>query len=184
MATVLGIYQPVWVHSLRTAAIALLQVIGASLFIGLCAQISISLPFTPVPISMQTFAVLLTGCMLGPKRGVAAVLLYIAEGCAGLPVFAGGHCGFLNLIGPKGGYILGYILQAYCSGWIVKQKIASSPGRLGLYLTAICLFQMSVGVLWLAPFVGWKSVLVMGFYPFVPGELLKSFAVAKQIFRA
>src|SRR5690349_12914946 len=74
-------------------------ILGFSAFLGLCAQISFPIPFTPVPITLQTLAVLLTGAVLGSKRGVLAMLVYLAEGAIGFPVFAGGTGGFIHLVG-------------------------------------------------------------------------------------
>src|ERR1700684_3857010 len=84
-------------------------VIGASLFVALCARVSLPLPFTPVPLTLQNFGVLLAGLMLGSRRGFAALVLYLAEGAAGLPVFSiGGLGGIAQLLGPTGGYLFAY----------------------------------------------------------------------------
>jgi biotin transport system substrate-specific component len=154
-----------------------IQVIAASFFIALCAQISIPLFFTPVPLSLSSFAVLLVGIMLGPKKGAASVMLYIAEGSLGLPVFAGGAFGLANFIGPRGGYLIGFIFQAYLAGWLSKQSKNMSQSKILFGFFSICLLQMLLGVVWLAQFVGWGHVLTMGFYPFLFGEFLKSLAV-------
>src|SRR5262249_61686117 len=81
-------------------------VVGASVVTALAAQVAIPLPWTPVPITGQTFAVLLTGAVLGARRAFLAQVLYLLEGAVGLPVFAGGAAGMLKLIGPTGGYLL------------------------------------------------------------------------------
>ena len=98
-----------------------LLVVGFSLLTALCARIVIPLPFTPVPITGQTFAVLLTGAALGARRGAAAIVLYVLEGLAGLPVFAGGASGLARLLGPTGGYLLGFIAAAYLTGTLAER---------------------------------------------------------------
>jgi biotin transport system substrate-specific component len=96
-------------------------IIGFSLLLGLSAQIAFHLPFSPVPVTAQTFAVLLTGGLLGSKRGSLSLLTYIAQGAVGLPVFAGGIGGVAVLLGPRGGYLLGFILAAYVIGLLVER---------------------------------------------------------------
>jgi len=94
-------------------------IIGSNSGRALLAQISIPLPFTPVPITGQTFAVLLTGALLGSRLGVAAMLTYVAEGSAGLPFFAGGAHGPAVLAGPTGGYLVGFVIAAF----VVHQRV-------------------------------------------------------------
>ena len=161
--------------------LSFVQVLCASLFIGLCAQIKISLPWTPVPLTCQTFAILLIGCTLGSRKGALAALFYLVEGCLGLPVWAGGSAGFLHLMGPTGGYRMAYIAQAYLVGWYVerRQEIHFFKTASALFLS--CIIQMGLGILWLGYFVGYKAVLVMGFYPFLPGEAIKTLLVTYYV---
>ncbi len=106
-------------------------VAGFSLVIALCSQVAIPLPFTPVPVTLQTFAVLLTGCLLGSSRGALSVVLYVAEGSVGLPFFSGGTAGVAHLLGPTGGYLLGFVLCAFVVGLLAEGGIAARwPGRL------------------------------------------------------
>src|SRR5579864_5129971 len=96
-------------------------VVGASLFVALCARITIPLmPLTPVPLTMQNFGVLLVGLTLGSRRGFAALALYLAEGAVGLPVFAG-LGGIAHLLGPTGGYLLAYPVVAGLAGFIAER---------------------------------------------------------------
>ncbi|MFN3337582.1 MAG: biotin transporter BioY, partial [Thermomicrobium sp.] len=88
-------------------------VVAGSLATALAARVSIPLPFTPVPITGQTFAVLLVGAVLGSRRGAASMALYVVQGLAGLPVFAGGKAGLAVLLGPTGGYLVGFIAAAF-----------------------------------------------------------------------
>ena len=96
-------------------------VAGFSLLVALSAQVAIPLPFTPVPVTLQTLMVLATGALLGSRRGAAAILLYIAEGAAGLPVFAMGRSGPAHLAGPLGGYLLGFVAAAFLAGLICER---------------------------------------------------------------
>src|SRR5437879_6122382 len=121
---------------LRNAAL----IIGFSLFVALCAQVSIPLSFSPVPVTLQTLAVLLTGAALGSKRGALAMLAYLAEGSAHLPFFAGGASGFPLL---TGGYLVGFVIAAYVVGWLCERgldrslftsAIAMLPGSVIIYL--------------------------------------------------
>jgi len=117
-------------------------VLSASAFIAVSAHLTVRLPFSPVPVTGQTFAVLLTGALLGRQRGAAAVLAYLAEGLAGLPVFAGGMSGLAYLLGPTGGYLLGFVAAAYLTGALAERGWDRQPlttalamvlGNLALY---------------------------------------------------
>lgn len=90
-----------------TASIAI--VLSGSIFLALLARLSIPVPFSPVPITGQTFGILFLGTVLGSRLGVLSVIAYISEGLVGLPIFAGGAAGFLYLLGPTGGYLIGFI---------------------------------------------------------------------------
>lgn len=159
------------------------QVVMSSLLIALCAQISLPLPFTPVPISMQTLAVMMVGAMLGSRKGTAAVILYLAESMIGLPVLAGGHVNPLALIGPRGGYLIGYVGQAYLVGWFVERKQIFGKVWTACGISLACALQLALGTLWLAQFVGYEAVLLMGVLPFIPGEMIKILAVVNYLFR-
>ena len=96
-------------------------IVGFSLFVALTAQIAIPLPWTPVPITGQTLGVLLTGAILGPRRGALAILLYLVEGLAGMPVFAGMTSGMAKLLGPTGGYLMALPVAATLVGWLAQR---------------------------------------------------------------
>lgn len=162
----------------RIKSFTAFQIIFASLFIGICAQIKIPLFFTPVPVTGQTFAVLLIGTLLGSKKGALAALCYLFEGALGLPVFAGGSFGILRLIGPTGGYLFATILQAYLMGKIVERQKTYSFTKTCAAISSLCCLQLAIGSIWLANFVPLKSVFLMGFYPFIPGEIAKSALIA------
>src|ERR1700758_4562154 len=99
-------------------------VISASLFVALCARVTVPLPFTPVPLTLSNFAVLAVGLVLGARRGFAAMVFYLAEGAMGLPVFTpsplGG--GIAQILGPTGGFLLAYPVVAFVAGWIYQHS--------------------------------------------------------------
>ncbi len=155
-----------------------IQVIGSSLFIALCAQIKIPLWFTPVPLSLQTLSIMIIGGMLGPRKGAMAAIAYLAQISAGLPFCAGGMSDSLALIGPRAGYLFGMAIQAYLAGWIFEKRGQLSSMMLLPSLFAVSLIQLGLGTLWLATFVGTKNAPIMGFFPFIPGEIVKVIAAA------
>ena len=151
-------------------------VAGFSLVIALGAQVAIPLSFTPVPVTLQTLAVLLAGCLLGSGRGALAVIAYLGEGFAGLPVFSGGTAGISHLLGPTGGYLLGFVAAAFVVGMFAERGSARS--RLG---TLVMLIVGNVvlyvpGVIWLGVYTGMDRAVSLGFLPFVIGDLLKTAA--------
>lgn len=144
----------------------------------LAASAQVSLPMWPVPATLQTLAVLLLGALGGARVGVASVALYLAEGAAGLPVFAGGTGGLAVLAGPTAGYLLGFLPAA----WIAGQAGRGVLRQAGV-LTAAHLVLFAPGVAWLAGFVGLERALMTGFVLFVPGTLVKT-ALAFATLRA
>jgi len=148
-------------------------IIGGSLLIGLCAQVKILLPFSPVPVTGQTFAVLMIGTLLGPWRGSLCVLTYISQGLAGLPIFAMGG-GFAVLIGPTGGYLLGFIPAAYITGLLAQKGWDRRIGTTVLVMVLGNIVIYAFGLLWLCCLTGInRAVPAVGLYPFVVGDLLK-----------
>ncbi|PWH20194.1 MAG: biotin transporter BioY [Anaerolineae bacterium] len=147
--------------------------LGGSWLIALAAQLTIPLPFSPVPITGQTFAVLLIGALAGRRLGSLSVAAYLAQGLAGLPVFAGGTSGLGRLLGPSGGYLLGFVAAAYLvgslaeRGWTqnaIKTLLAMLIGNAAIYL---------FGLPMLALYVGSAQALAAGFYPFLIGDAIK-----------
>ena len=127
-------------------------VVGATLFVAVCARITVPLPFTPVPLTLQNFAVLAVGMALGWRRGFAALALYLAEGAAGLPVFNPlGPGGVAQLLGPTGGFLMAYPLVAAAAGWIYQS------GRAG-FLRAVSAGVVAEAVLF-AGGLGWLAML-------------------------
>ena len=154
-------------------------VIGASLFVALCARITLPLPFTPVPLTLQNFGVLLVGLLLGSRRGFAALALYLAEGLAGAPVFnPAGPGGLAQVLGPTGGYLLAYPFVAWIAGWIFERgKKTLSRAITANLLAEIVLF--AGGLTWL--FVLTHSVsraFTYGLYLFLFAEVIKIMVAA------
>jgi biotin transport system substrate-specific component len=155
-------------------------VVGASLFVALCAHITLPLPFTPVPLTLQNFAVLLVGLLLGSRRGFAALALYLAEGAMGLPFFnPTGPGGIAQLLGPTGGYLIAYPVVAFVAGWLWER---SSRGfaRAVIAATAaeIVLFAGGFSWLMLIARVPFLQAAAFGFYPFVFAEIMKIMAAS------
>ena len=148
-------------------------VLGGSLLVALSSRVAVPLPFSPVPITGQTLAVLLVGASLGARRGALSLLLYLVQGAMGLPVFAGRASGLVRIVGPTGGYLWGFVLAAFVVGSLAERGwsrrmcsavLAMSIGNVAIYLA---------GLPWLARFTGVERVLPLGLYPFVVGDVIK-----------
>jgi biotin transport system substrate-specific component len=149
-------------------------VVGATLFIALCARVTVPLPFTPVPLTLQDFAVLLVGLTLGARRGFAALVLYLAEGMSGMPVFNPlGPGGFAQLLGPTGGFLLAYPFVAALAGWVLSTgKHSFARAATAGLLAELALFTGGVSQLALLTH-SLSHALRAGLYPFVPGAIIK-----------
>jgi biotin transport system substrate-specific component len=151
-----------------------LLIVGATILIAASARLSIRLPFTPVPITGQTFAVLLTGMLLGARRGGLALLLYLVEGASGLPVFAGGAAGVGVLFGKTGGYLWSYPLAGALTGWLAERGWDRRPHGAALAMALGSLLILVTGSLWLSLFVGGlTNGFLLGMLPFLPGDTVK-----------
>ena len=151
--------------------------LSGSALIALCAQVSV--PFYPVPVTMQTFAVILIGLTYGWRLGGITVALYLIEGSIGLPVFAGGKGGMIVMMGPTAGYLYGFFLAAVACGWFTERGFDRSYLKLIVPLLAGNVLLYTSGLIWLGNFIGWdKPVLELGLYPFIPGDLMKIALVA------
>jgi biotin transport system substrate-specific component len=157
--------------------------IAASLFVALCARISVPLPFTPVPLTLQNFGVLLVGLALGPRRAFAALLLYLAEGLMGMPVFSPtGPGGVAQLLGPTGGFLLAYPFVAGIAGWVFDgeseaKKKSFARAILACVLAEIYLF--AGGLSWLAILThSFAQAIRFGLYWFIFAEVIKIMSAA------
>ena len=151
-------------------------VIGASLFVALCARLTVPLPFTPVPLTLQNFGVLLVGLALGPRRAFAALVLYLGEGLMGMPVFnPTGVGGLAQLLGPTGGFLLAYPFVAGIAGWVFEAKNEKkSFARAAIACTLAEIFLFVCGLSWLAVLTHSFALAVrFGLYWFVFAEVIK-----------
>lgn len=159
---------------------AALAILGATL-VALSAQVSIPLPFTPVPITGQTFAVLLVGSAYGPLLGGSTIILYLAAGLAGAPVYADSASGLDSITGPTGGYLLGFLAAALVVGWLAEDArwdrtfatatASMLAGNTIIYLTGLPLLAANLHT-------NLDRTLELGLYPFIIGDLLKLYLAA------
>lgn len=154
-------------------------VIAGVALTALAAQISI--PMWPVPITGQTFAVLLVGTTLGAARGFISMSLYVLLGVFGLPIFTAGKSGLAYIAGPTGGYLIGFILAAVVTGWFAQRKwdrkalsafISFLVGTTVIYAVGLPWLSVALGQLGLPNEA--SATLQAGFYPFIPGDILKA----------
>ncbi len=161
-----------------------LLIVGGSLLMAAAAHVTV--PFYPVPLTLQTLVATGLGFALGPKRSAAAILAYIAQGLAGWPVFAGTPmhgAGIAYLLGPTGGFIIGFLVQAVVAGLLAQRgwgrSLATAAGA-GL-LAAASIYP--VGLLWLGSVIGFdKPLLSLGLYPFVLGDLVKALLAGSLLY--
>ena len=150
-----------------------LFVLAGSALIAIAAQIAITVPFSPVPLTMQPLAVLLVGVVLGAKRGAAAAGLYLLEGAIGLPVFAQAKGGVLWLVGPTAGYLLSYPFAAFVAGWFSERGWGSSVGRAvtGMLVALVTIY--AGGWAWLTVLTDARSAFAAGVAPFLVADMVK-----------
>ncbi len=157
----------------------LLLIISGAIFLGMTARISIMLPFTPVPITGQTFGVLMIGLVYGRKLGLKTIGSYLAAGMAGLPFFSTAGPGILFLK-PTGGYLIGYVFMVLICGYLTEKGWGKSYIKtFGIMLLAETALYLC-GLIHLSFFVK-ANVLEMGLYPFVIGDLVKMSLVAFSV---
>jgi biotin transport system substrate-specific component len=162
------------VAGLRTAG----KVLAGTALVAVCAHAAVPLIFTPVPLTLQTFAVLLLGLLLSPRMAAVTLSVYLLEGAAGLPVFAPSPAsgGLAHLIGPTGGYLLAYPAAAALVSWLYRKATRTRGFSTGLLSAAAgSLLILGCGAAWLsvmthAPI---RSVMAVAVFPFLPGDALK-----------
>lgn len=141
-------------------------IVAGSAFLAASAQIAV--PLWPVPMTMQTLAVLLIGAVCGSRLGAATVLAYLGEAAVGLPVLASGKA--LVSVGPTAGYLLGFVLSAWLTGWMIERRVRPS-----LALLAGSAVVFLPGLLWLRGYVvDWSAALSGGLFVFLPGFFIKA----------
>jgi biotin transport system substrate-specific component len=166
--------------AIRVASVLLLAAMTAA-----AAQVSVPLPFTPVPFTLQPMVVLLGGAVLGARLGMAAQILYLIAGIAGLPVFAASAVlpqGVLRLLGPTGGYLMSYPFAAFLTGLLAESGFDRRYVTSVMAMGAGLLVVFGCGVLWLAflahPAAGLDAALRNGLYPFIPADIFKVLVAA------
>jgi biotin transport system substrate-specific component len=146
--------------------------------LAIMAQVALPLPFSPVPITGQTLGVLIIGSFFGAKRAAMTTVAYLVVGSMGLPVFSQGGFGLAKLLGPTGGYLIGFVLAATAMGFLAEFKSdrdiksALISFAIGHSIVFIC------GLVWLGFYVGFSKVLQLGFIPFIPGMIIKTILAA------
>ena len=156
----------------RTAIAQIALVVGGAAFVGIAAQIAIPLPFTPVPLTLQTFAVLLVGASLGSLRGALSMVVYLLAGMVGVPWFAEGSSGFSS---ASFGYILGFIVAAFIVGRLAERGASTTALRSAGLMVIGNIAIYAVGVTWLkfAIDVDWATAMSLGVVPFLIGDAVK-----------
>jgi biotin transport system substrate-specific component len=154
-------------------------IVFGSLFVAILAQVKIPLPFTPIPLTGQTFAVLLVAAALGSKRGAATMAFYVALGALGLPVFAGGASGITYLSGATLGYLIGFVLAAYIVGLLAERGLERSVRTSLIPFLVGTLIIYACGVTWLAIVLGsFSKAVTLGLAPFIVGDIIKLIAAS------
>ena len=166
-----------------SALLNVLLVVAASLVTAGAAQLELRLPGTPVPVTGQTFAVLLSGAVLGARRAFLAQCLYLAEGAAGLPFFSGGGAGYAKLLGPTGGYLIAFPFSAALTGVLSERGWDRRPATMFAAMLLGSTVIFALGLAQLSDFVPGGALLASGLLPFIPGDLIKS-ALAAGAFPA
>ncbi len=165
----------------RSLAGRFIVAFSGSLLVAICAHIAVPLWFTPVPVTLQTFAVLLLGLILGPATAAASLVLYLIEGMAGLPVFAPvGTIAFLHIFGPTGGYLFSYPAAAALTGWL-RRRIGSGGFTPSLVAAAAAsVLVLLSGAAWFSILTHQSAITVFALTvaPFLPGDILKVIAAA------
>jgi biotin transport system substrate-specific component len=158
----------------RIIALVGLAVLGS---LVLWASAKVSVPFWPVPMNLQTMAVAGLAALYGSRLGAATVLLYLAQGAAGLPVFTGTPAqgvGLAYMLGPTGGYLIGMPIAAFVIGFLAERGLTDKPIRLFGAMVVGDAIVFALGLAWLGAVIGWdKPVLALGLYPFLLGDGLK-----------
>ena len=159
-------------YAARTALAQIALVFSGAVFVGIAAQVAIPLPFTPVPLTLQTFAVLLAGAALGSLRGVASMALYALMGVVGVPWFSEGSSGFSTV---SFGYILGFILAAFIVGRLAERGASTTSIQSAALMVIGNLAIYAVGVTWLKFAIdsSWATALSLGVVPFLIGDAIK-----------
>lgn len=171
----------IFAHPLRSKPLSssiytrVLRCVLCSLLISIAVPLAVPLPFCPVPIVLQVQLCLLFAAIYGAKEGLCIVLLFLLQGALGAPVFAGGASGFVCLLGPSGGYLIGYALGAFCTGKIVG--IYKNQSMLAMIVGNFIVYIMAT--IHLSNFVSYQQAWLIGVLPYIPLDLMKVVLFAK-----
>jgi biotin transport system substrate-specific component len=171
MPTFEAISSPVLTDSQRLTRTTAVVLAGTLL---LTAASWIAVPLWPVPVTMQTYAVIALGALLGARLGTLTIFAWFAEAVMGLPVLAHGSAGLVHFFGPTGGYLVSYPIIAAFTGWLADRKLDRAPVALFGSMIAANAINLGLGVLWLTTFAGFHYGLVTGFTPFWIGGILQA----------
>ncbi len=152
-----------------------------SVFLAILSQLSIPLPFTPVPLTLQTFGIFILGGILGSRLAVYSVLAYLVQGTCGLPVLAGGIANPLWFLDPKAGFLVSFVVAAYLIGKLLENRKEAS---LFIFLLSLVIGQLAIsliGMFWLAIYVGLSKAFLFGVLPFLSAAAIKITAGALSL---
>ncbi|MFB3896190.1 MAG: biotin transporter BioY [bacterium] len=155
-------------------------IISGIILTALSAFVRVPLPFTPVPLTLQTLMVVLLGAVLGKKYGTITQMSYVLIGILGAPIFTGASFGLMQLAGPTGGYLIGFIAAAYLVGKLIPKTNSVSFLRIFsmMVIGSIPILLFGTIQLFFLMQLSWKQAFIIGFLPFIPGDIIKSFIAA------
>lgn len=157
----------------QTITFTIAVALTGSLLLALLARLSFPVPFSPIPITGQTFGILILGALLGRQLGTITVITYIFEGTVGLPVFAGGSTGLLYILGPTGGYIIGFIPAVFLVGYLSEKGWNKGFISTITSMTLGTIIIFTFGVSWLSISTGFLNSITIGLIPYLPGAFVK-----------
>lgn len=138
------------------------------------AGAQITIPWEPVPFTLQTMSVMLCGLALGSKRGVLSQLVYVSAGAVGLPVFAQAKFGLHPMMGATGGYLLSFMIVSWLLGALAEKGWTQSIGKTAAAMAIGCTINLGLGAAWLSAFIGWQAAAIHGVVPFLIPEAMKA----------
>ena len=153
-------------------------ILAGSALLALSAQFAFQTPISPVPVTGQTLVNLMIGMVYGSSLGAATVLTYLVEGGMGLPVFANGTAGWPVIMGPTGGYLIGFVAAAFVLGRLAERGMGRGPVSTSLAMAIGTFIIYAAGVSWLGQFIGFDKAVAAGMVPFLYGDALKLIVAA------
>jgi biotin transport system substrate-specific component len=170
-------------ESIRTTEFLNRKVLRVALgTLFLAASSWVSIPVQPIPITMQTYAVIVIGALFGARLGLITVLAWLAEAAFGLPVLANGAAGAHLFIGPSAGYLFSFPVIAALTGWFSDRRLDRGIMSSFAVMLGANTINLALGVMWLAMFIGWHGAILGGFMPFWIGGLAKAFLATGTVF--